>query len=401
MRQLQLPSLSRTSAIIVVSMVLLFYSGFAFDASPVGFYSVKGWMWIMLFAGLTVLTNLSILHQRLAITPILVWAYCLLAMMLLWSVILPNPLDAQAPIIAFGWYMIVVAIALILFRTEAARMLAIRAVFLIVIGSAITNLVMAAQGAFRPAGLYGNPNTSGYALVMGTIVTHSFIPPKFRFLYQIFILAGVFVTASRASLVLWAVSVILLYVLDSKKRNYNRWAIFSMVILFGVAISPLGSGFLDTLDDPENETARLFSLGSKEELEDDSRYDLAELALNEVEEHPILGQGTGVSTVFYDNMDYGTHNMYLTLMMQFGILGIVVIPALAAVILGRPSARWQFAVPFAVFLIIAAFFSHTILSQWHYALMIALLARMTGTEFATAPAKIRTEIATAPNYALA
>jgi hypothetical protein len=400
MTELAATRLSRYATVVVFAMTALFFSGYAYTGVELGLSIVRPWMWLFVFAGLTIPMNLSLIRKRLTITPILVWAYCLLAVMILWSVIAPSPAAAIDKIIAFGLFMATVILAMTMLRTEAARRVAAKAVFLVVIGSAVTNLVMASMGTNRPSGLYSNPNTSGYALVMGMIVTHLFVPPKYRFLYQIFVLAGVFVTESRASLILWAVSVILIYVLNREKQHQNRWVVGTMVVLGLVALSPVGGNLLDNMGDSSGEESRLLSLGSREELKDDSRVELVNLAIDEIREHPILGQGTGKATVIQDNKEFGTHNMYLAMMMQFGVLGVVVMPALALIVLGRSSSRWQFSVPFAVLLIIASFFNHNLLDQWHFGYLLALVCVMTGTEFAPAFARERSDRQQVPRFAL-
>jgi hypothetical protein len=392
--------LSRYAKIVVVAMTALFYSGYAYTGVDLGLSIVRPWLWLLVFAGLTVPMNLSLIRKRITFTPLLVWAYCLLAVMLLWSIIAPSPATAIDKIMAFGYFMVAVILTLAMLRTVAARKVATKAVFLVVIGSAVTNLVMAGMGATRPSGLYSNPNTSGYALVMGMIVTHTSVPSRYRFLFQIFVLSGVIVTESRASLVLWAVSVVLLYVMSPEKHHQNRWVVGTMVLLSLVVMSPVGNDLFDSMGESEEEESRLLSLGSPEELEDDSRVELVNLAFEEIREYPILGQGTGKATVIQNNREFGTHNMYLAMMMQFGVLGVIVMPALALVVLGRRSPRWQLSVPFAVLLIIASFFNHNLLDQWHFGFMLAMVTVMTGTEFASAVVRERAERQPAPRLAL-
>jgi hypothetical protein len=373
----------RYYAFVIFLMTVIFFSAYASNAAKLGIGIPQGWLWILAFAGLSLPLIISLIRpdQRLSTAPILNWAYAFMAITMIWHFVSTSPTTSIEMIFTYLWYVLTLVLAFVVLRTVEARRVALRAVQWIVLVSVAVNIYQSATGTWRPSGLYGNPNTSGYALVMGMILTYRIVPSRFRFPYQLIVLSGIFVTGSRGSLLLWGISAILLYVLNDERQNQTRWAATSMVAVFLFVVSPLGEGIMDSLNKPDGPVDRFLSLGSKEQLEGDSRVALLELGIEKYKAHPFLGYGTGENTLWTGNRDWGTHNMFLALMLQFGLIGFFIMPALVMILIGRDRQRWCFTVPIGVVVLIACMFDNNLLDQWHYAFAFALVTQMRGNEF--------------------
>jgi hypothetical protein len=83
------------------------------------------------------------------------------------------------------------------------------------------------------------------------------------------------------------------------------------------------------------------------------RLHLAEKTLEQFEEAPLIGQGFGTAIFWADDQ---SHNAYLGLLADCGILGILVIPGL---IFSIRRAEWEF-YTFASIFLLWAFFYHDV-----------------------------------------
>jgi O-antigen ligase len=68
-------------------------------------------------------------------------------------------------------------------------------------------------------------------------------------------------------------------------------------------------------------------------INDDERSILINTALNHFLDKPIQGFGIGYTTVWSSINQQGTHNMLLMHLVEFGILGLLIMPVLSLVLL--------------------------------------------------------------------
>jgi O-antigen ligase len=94
---------------------------------------------------------------------------------------------------------------------------------------------------------------------------------------------------------------------------------------------------------------------------------LAEKTLEEFEDAPLFGQGFG-TTLYWSGL--ASHNLYLSLIADLGVAGIIVIPALVLSV-GRRS--WD-SYAFAVVFLLWCFFDHMVLSDSFALISLAIQA---------------------------
>jgi hypothetical protein len=201
----------------------------------------------------------------------------------------------------------------------------------------------------RAAGLYRQANTCGMALVFGCLIGLSAIRP--RWWQEAFVLAsliGVLVTFSRESIL--ALGCVVLAGILARRLSLRRLAVAGGVaVALFVAFNIGGSLSEKTL----SSKPLWLRLTPSEFLSDDSareRAHLAERTLGAFEEAPLLGQGFGTTRYWGD--DIPSHNYYLDLLADHGIIGIFLVPALLLSV-GRRS--WDFYAFAAAFLLWCVF----------------------------------------------
>lgn len=279
--------------------------------------------------------------------------------------------------------IIFLVLMLLLFSDRQACRFAAGAVVCVTLASVAINIYeMFAPGTFstnpgRSAGLYENSNKSGAALVLGMIVGLEAVSMRWQVLYTLAVGVGVATTFSRSAMLGWALMASLAIAMRHGTGRFTRYAL--IVALAGAVSGPAVILYLEDkgmLDD--NTTSRAnFEIGGES---DEFRFEAAQLALDAIVEHPFLGQGTGASVE--PPFDFiGPHNIYLALMIEHGILGSLILPALlVASTWGAASEFRPITVPLAIFLSYWGFFSHNILEE-RYILFVVALA----TSFTAAP----------------
>ena len=110
------------------------------------------------------------------------------------------------------------------------------------------------------------------------------------------------------------------------------------------------------------------------------RKEVAAIAFEKFADNPILGEGVGASQrllIVEGGTEISSHNQYLNLMVDHGVLGFFILPFLALAILWQtrsPARHTAFA--FAVFILYSGFFSHNILDERFILLTFSLIAAM-------------------------
>jgi hypothetical protein len=198
----------------------------------------------------------------------------------------------------------------------------------------------------RAAGLYVQPNTSGIALVFGCLIGLSAI--RGRWWREAFVLVsfiGVLVTFSRESII--AFGFVVLGESLAGRLSPRRLAVAGGVGLTLFVAFGMGNNFLSEKIASSENWSRLTSQSDDSAI---NRAHLAKRTLGAFEEAPLLGQGFGTTGFWGD--DLPSHNYYLDLLADHGIIGIFLIPALLLSV-GRRS--WDFYTFAAVFLVWSLF----------------------------------------------
>jgi O-Antigen ligase len=244
----------------------------------------------------------------------------------------------------------------------------------------------------RAAGLYGNPNISGEALVLGMILSVTVLPSSCRGPFLLLTGVGIFLTFSRAGIGAWliAVSGLLLFAKVVRVKDLISTFLLSLLVV-GIVLLPKLDAILTTMDQSgaisKDTETRLAWLTDPFGVPDNSalaRKYVAEQAWRKFTDHPWIGSGTGT---MYESFDIPPHNQYLSYMLDHGVLGAAIVPLLILALIWKASGETRrLGLLFGATILWLCFFTHTILSFGHCLLLFALLAAMVSTEPFRGPA---------------
>lgn len=240
----------------------------------------------------------------------------------------------------------------------------------------------------RPAGFYMDANEAGCALILGMIFSIDLLKPKYRLFYAAVVGIGVLLSFSRGAMACWLITVLILAFLRVIPRYqliYLFAALFGFYLILLTQIDTLiylrnfdGSPLLN-----QDVLARLdWIVNPTSEGQDLSRVDLAEEAWQKFYDSPLFGKGLGSSAsdtyvAYSDGTGTKPHNMYITTMVEHGILGFVLLPSLVyATICKARGKTMRTAIPFAVFFIFWGIFSHTVFSSFFILLSFAFMSNL-------------------------
>ncbi len=216
----------------------------------------------------------------------------------------------------------------------------------------------------RAAGLYMQPNSSGMALVFGCLIGLTVVRGRWgREAFLLCTLVGVVVTFSREAVL--AFGVVLIAGVWASALSPRRLAVVAgigigMFIAFNVAPAINESRILTS-----DAASRLTLQWSDASAKDRAR--LAEKTLERFEEAPLMGEGFGTTLYWQDSQ---SHNAYLELLADCGILGVLVIPGL---ILSINRGTWD-SYAFAIIVILWGFFNHNLLLDFFGLISLAIEA---------------------------
>ena len=217
--------------------------------------------------------------------------------------------------------------------------------------------------AGRAGGIYVNANTSAANIVFGLAAAVPAIPSRWRIPLLVAGAAGIALTFSRGAALAYGVLLVVLAVTRVIKVSWGVGA-----LLLAVAAVTWFSGDLRRILEisgvlNENTESRL-----RMTADDSGRLELAARAWQMFLSSPVFGNGIG-STVDWD-MPVQPHNQYLSFAADHGILGLLLLPALAlALALGNRAA-----LPFSMVLLVSGLFSHGLLASRPMLILLPLVA---------------------------
>jgi len=235
----------------------------------------------------------------------------------------------------------------------------------------------------RSAGLYVNPTQCGTALILGMILSIGLLHQRFRILFALVVGVGVFLTFSRAPSIGWFISVFIMTL--TRQINIRRSLVISFAVLCVIVTVMMSqwetlqyqlqdNGVLNK--DVLSRVALFSSSGPS--LEDDSAVErkmIAEVALESIADAPFVGHGVGASRTW--KYERSSHNQYLNMMVDHGVLGFFFLPILVLTITWRASGEArQISYCFSVFILFMGLFSHNLFEEKHTLMIYALLASM-------------------------
>jgi O-antigen ligase len=239
----------------------------------------------------------------------------------------------------------------------------------------------------RPAGFYVDSNRAGCVIVLGLIFGLELVPAKYRLLVLLVSFVGVFVTFSRsAPMIFFAVLAIWLMRREISHRKMFLWA--TLVGLGLTMVLAFAGGNLAALEQSghlnQNTMERLTQFQNPMGVKtlDDSaigRIKMVEISWQHIADSPLFGLGTGYGlTLAAMYPEYGTiksHNMYISLMLEHGIPGVLIFLSLLWACTYQASGRNRtIGFAFSVLVLIWGFFSHNVIEHREFLLTFALMS---------------------------
>lgn len=241
----------------------------------------------------------------------------------------------------------------------------------------------------RSAGLYGDPNLTAEALVLGMIVSVTILPVWSRGLFVLAVGVGVCLTLSRSGILGWIIASGALMLLRQVRMKELLATGTAGVGLVAMLLLFRGDEFLTTLQRSgtinRDVLERLDWFMDPTGVSDNSSWArklLVKQAWEKIAERPWIGSGTGTSReVVYE----GTHNQYLAHMQDHGLLGAAIVPLLmVAVAWWAQGAVKPLAMIFGAVVMWQCFFTHNMLDHPPRLLLFALMAAMAWASRSTA-----------------
>lgn len=366
--------LDKYQKFLVIFSVLVFFTNFDQFTQRYGIIPLY-WIYVLILLFLPVIA-IAVMTRPIHIAPIIWWcAGFLMISTLGFYHSLQTPTNFQA-VQTHYLSIIFIVVMLVAFANEDHRLLARKvSIVALLIGVTLNiyelfNPMTFSMIAGRSTGLFANSNQSGQALVVAMCCAFGVVRPRWRLPLVIVTIAGVIPTFSRSGMVAWAISVVALYFLQGLKLSELKRLLLVPIVLVAFVYSPLWGNLEHTLTERgvlnADTLQRLDFIGSGgQDVQDESaegREHLAGLAWERFKMSPWIGWGTG--SYYLPPFPLGPHNVYLGMMVDYGMIGIPIYPMLMIVTLigvNRESAKVAVSVVLA--LTIYGFFSHNMLEQ--------------------------------------
>ena len=222
--------------------------------------------------------------------------------------------------------------------------------------------------AGRAAGLYVNPTTAGYMIVMAMMGGLDTVRKRLQWPFILVCGIGVLVTFTRSAWIMWGISAAWFGMQGKSLTASKRFFAIITSTVFGIGILiALFAGDVGALIeqtplarylDP-NTMARL-GIGASSLSGDSSRQRLAviQFSLKAISQNPLFGHGIGYTNEWA--FPVGPHNMYLLFMIDGGTVGLLLYLSLMYLLWKSSLGVGRI---IALQIIIAGLFSHNLLDQ--------------------------------------
>ncbi len=282
------------------------------------------------------------------------------------------------------FFSFVAGSALVLVAPDAKRILR-TAALIVLAGSIPLFFVELIAGSIfsvtegRAAGLYGNANDAGAALLLCLLFTVDLTRPTTRGLFLAAVTtAAVFATFSRSAMV-FAIALFGVYVLapgaGTRGRGGERIVALTLIAIVAVAAIAWLSQNIELSDEAAMRLRSIFT-GNVSDASAAGRFAKAQYAIQVFREH-FWGAGLG----FADRRGLEPHNTFLYLAIDYGILGLFFYVTLLLAALGAAlRAGWRRganAIMIALLVIWSSLFTHYVAGTHFFA--VAFAALITGT----------------------
>jgi O-antigen ligase len=217
----------------------------------------------------------------------------------------------------------------------------------------------------RAAGFFVNPNQTGQAIAFGLALSVFAIPRWLRLPLLLVGACGVAATFSRSAMI----GVVILVTLLVWQKKISFWQPLLASVVVGAVLIASSGDILGTLDSAG--TLNPDTLGRLDFTAGDSgRASVARASWQLFLDSPLFGHGVAIERTKFQTY---SHNTYVSLAADHGIVGLLLLPALILAI----AFRSRNALPFAVLLMVIGVFSHNLLED-EFSLIAIALAAATG-----------------------
>ena len=357
--------------------------------------------WVIALAAMTVpFLWQRIMSWNLQKLPILGWCFAYTWISVIWF--FPSSQSEVAwQVLRYHFQAVIVLILMLMvFSSRSAVMWAGKAmVAAVLFGCALNiyeifNPLAFSDNAGRSAGLYVNPNLAAEALVLGMILGLSSLKQRYRFPFMLVAGMGILTTFSRAGIVVWCLALAGTVIIGQVRvRNFVLSGLAATIVVVSVVVPQWdqvrlflkSTGVLNV-----NVEGRINWLMNPSVSSDSSSLErayIAQRAWKKYGERPFVGSGTGASREGWGGVaNNATHNMYLSLMVDYGVVGLLLLPLLLL------STTWSAVGDskyigwiFALSVLPLGFANHTILDTPKTLLLFALMASMARESFESNP----------------
>lgn len=231
----------------------------------------------------------------------------------------------------------------------------------------------------RGSGMYLNANYAGASLLIGLIYVSGKVRESLFLFLLLLVGLGVFATFSRTAIAFYLLYIVVIFwrkpqmiLLILSSSILILW----IVLIYIEAILPefisLDALIYDRLSflDFSTETANL-------DISTLQRKELLSLAYDDFMNSPIFGGGLGkhAASAKSEFENQLAHNTYLVLLVDYGYLGILIIPLLLYSIYANSYGKYNIRfIMFSIFILVNGFFSHNLLDHYVFLFFYALFA---------------------------
>jgi O-antigen ligase/polysaccharide polymerase Wzy-like membrane protein len=387
----------RYQQVLAVFVALLFFSGLDLYLFLAEYTAITPKNWVTLAGVLVAPVAILQFHRQDTALPrlgrVALWSLAYMAISVMWYALTPSDAAVQElrdRLLAVS-FLCLSGLALLV--PESRRAAAIAAIAVVLATIVINGIQMiqpdwfVMQVSTRSSGLFGNANQCGAALVIGMVMGSAVVPRRLRLGFCLLVGAGVAVTFSRSGMVGWLMASVILLVVDSARTRARELVVAALLALavgYGLIQGATALDLVDGVSLDANLADRVSFFRTFEASDDaaQERRDVAAKAWDMFLDRPLAGNGLA-STVQWTERS-STHNMFLYLMADHGLLGALILPAIVfCVFLGRPGQgagpHWAF----CAFTLWYAFFSHNLFTE-RYQLFAFSFFAMGGLEAAAA-----------------
>jgi hypothetical protein len=208
------------------------------------------------------------------------------------------------------------------------------------------------------------------------------VEKRYRGSFVLFAGLGVYLTFSRGGILVWLAVVLLMLIIGT--IHLRRLVLTMMLAVVAVTIVMLSNldlitslfDRIDALD--QNVLQRIVWLKEPSFYDNPSmdRISVAKITWDMFLDKPLLGSGTGASSE-WNTLGVSSHNMFLNLMADHGILGFFIVPLLIIAVTWRTVVeKRHMAIIFSFFIVLWSLLSHNVLEERYILLGIALVTAM-------------------------